>query len=235
MNIHAQSVCPFICQKVILILQFLLNKPLKKKSSTCISHSFQLFSQLSKRSWELKSTLWILRQDRTKQTLCISHLLQLLNQLWIQKLGSQQHTLNSKTGQNRMKQTLCISHLLQLLNQLWKRKLEAQQHTPHFNTRRNRNSNFSISYEHGSWELKKHTLNSKRRNREQQTYPVSHDTSPANDARFQPGVGLDVSAPQHCTPLDTHTILYDYIRADGHVGAYPAVVANLGTGVLMGP
>lgn len=133
-----------------------------------------------------------------------------------------------------MKQTLCISQLLQLLYQLLKKKLEAQQHTPHFNTRQNRTSNFSISYEHGSWELKKHTLNSKRRNRQQQTYPVSHDTSPANDARFQPGVGLDVSAPQHRTPLDTHTILYDYIRADGHVGAYPAVAANLGTGVLMG-
>ena len=61
-----------------------------------------------------------------------------------------------------------------------------------------------------------------------QTYPVSNDTSPANDAGLQPGVGLDVSASQHCAALDAHAILYDNIWTDGHVGTYPAVVADLG-------
>lgn len=64
-----------------------------------------------------------------------------------------------------------------------------------------------------------------------QTSPAADGAVPADDGRLDPSVVLDLGATEQDAALEANTITNNNIGADGDVGSYPAVLANLGGGV----
>ena len=57
------------------------------------------------------------------------------------------------------------------------------------------------------------------------SHPFADGAVPANDARVEPGVGLDDSALEQRGALDARAVLDHHARAYRHVGPYAAVAA----------
>lgn len=64
-----------------------------------------------------------------------------------------------------------------------------------------------------------------------ETGPAADSAVPADDGALDPGVIPDLGAGQKDAALQTNTVPDNDVGANGHVGTYPAVLANLGSGV----
>lgn len=64
-----------------------------------------------------------------------------------------------------------------------------------------------------------------------QTGPAADGAVPANNRRLDPCVVLDLGGAQEHTSLQTNTVTDDDVWANGDVGAYSAVLSDLGRGV----
>lgn len=64
-----------------------------------------------------------------------------------------------------------------------------------------------------------------------QSCPSANTAVPANDRRLDPGVVLDLAILEDDAALETDTIAYDDIRANGDVGPYAATLSNLCRGI----
>ncbi len=60
------------------------------------------------------------------------------------------------------------------------------------------------------------------------TGPLANDAIPAHDGALDPSMILHFGARQQHTALQADTVTHDNIRADGDVGSYSAVLAELG-------
>lgn len=61
--------------------------------------------------------------------------------------------------------------------------------------------------------------------------PAADCAVPADNGALDPGVIPDLGGPQQDAALQTDTVADNDVGANGHIGTYPAVLANLGSGV----
>lgn len=64
-----------------------------------------------------------------------------------------------------------------------------------------------------------------------QSRPSTYSAVPANNGRLDPGMVLDLGGTQQDAALQADAITNNNIGANGDIGSYPAVLANLGRGV----
>lgn len=61
-----------------------------------------------------------------------------------------------------------------------------------------------------------------------QAGPLSDAAVPAHNGALDPGVVLDLGSRQDDAALQANAVANDYVGADGHIGSYSAVLADLG-------